>query len=478
VELHVALCGHRDLAGQIYGQIRVAILSGSLRPGDALPPSRELSARLAVSRATVVVAYDRLYAEGFVTSRVGAGTYVNAVVTTALPPPSFESEPWNGPVARQVWSAIEELEDLSWWVPDFDFRAGIPDARRFPYQSWRRLIGREFTPAAIGTGMYGDPAGHYGLRTAIASHISVSRGVHARPDEIVVTAGIQQAMDLVSRVLLRSGDCVAVEEPGYGPARRVFEVNGARVVPVPVDVDGLVVEALPAEARLIYTTPTHQFPLGVVMSAQRRAELLTWAARNRAVVIEDDYDSEFRYTGRPIEPLRALDQRGLVLYVGTFSKVMLPVLRLGFLVAPPDLVRDLRVARQIADWHSPVPIQAALAKFIEAGLLARHVRRMRKTYQPRHERIRQILTTEFTDAVEVIPSEAGLHLTAYSKADTCDELRAHVEKAWDGGIGLFDLKVFGTDQGRPGLIFGYGGIPLEHIDQGLHRLRQLLPASA
>ncbi len=474
VELHVALTDNLDLAGQIYRQIRAVILSGSLRPGEVLPPSRELSARLAVSRTTVTVAYDRLVAEGFVTSRVGAGTFVNAVAIGEPSRSAVDGESCIGPVPRAVWAAVEEVEDLSSWAPAFDFRAGIPDVHLFPYKAWRRFIGREFTPANLGSGMYGDPAGYRYLRTAIAGHISVSRGVRATADDVIVTSGIQQALDLITRVLLAPGDCVAVEDPGYGPARRVFQAHGARIATVPVDAEGLVVEALPAEARLVYTTPSHQFPLGVVMSPRRRIGLLSWAARHQAVIIEDDYDSEFRYSGRPIEPLHALDQTGLVLYVGSFSKVMLPVLRIGFLLAPPPLRRDLRVARQVTDWHSPLPVQAALARFIDEGLLARHIRRMRKQYQPRHERIRQKLTAEFADTFEAIPSEAGLHLSAYAKTDSSDEVVEIVQKARSAGVGLFELKLFNARDGRPGLIFGYGGIPLEHIDEGLRRLRHLL----
>jgi GntR family transcriptional regulator / MocR family aminotransferase len=211
----------------------------------------------------------------------------------------------------------------------------------------------------------------------------------------------------------------------------VFQAYGARIVTVPVDAEGLVVRDLPADARLVYTTPSRQFPLGVVMSPRRRADLLAWAARHHTIIVEDDYDSEFRYSGRPIEPVHALDQAGLVLYVGSFSKIMLPVLRIGFLVTPPPLRRDLRVARQVTDWHSPLPVQAALARFIDEGLLARHIRRMRKQYQPRHEHIKQILTADFADAFEVIPSEAGLHLSAYAKTSAGDEvhLRGGVARA-------------------------------------------------
>jgi GntR family transcriptional regulator/MocR family aminotransferase len=476
VDLHITFEGRRDLSGQIYRQIRAAILDGRLRGEQALPPTRELARRLEVSRNTVSVAYDRLMADGFLTGRVGAGTFVSH----GLHPYQPESPPpAAGPLQpRAVWADIPEPPDLA-TEPAYDFRAGTPDARLFPYQTWRRLMTHELRPSAVRTGMPGAPAGHSDLRAAIARHIGVSRAVRATPDDVLVTNGIQQAIDMIARVLVEPGTCVAVENPGYPPVRRLFESLNARVVGVPVDADGLVVDAIPAEARMVYVTPSHQFPLGTAMSLSRRIALVAWAHRCGGVVIEDDYDSEFRYGGRPIEPLQNLDHTGRVLYVGSFSKTMLPTLRLGFLVAPPSLRRPLRVARFVSDWHTALPSQAALARFIDDGTLARHLRKMRNEYRVRHERIAEILERDFGAWLDLVPSAAGLHLSAYSKDRTAGEIVDLVAAAAADGVVVYALSQFTREETeRPGIMLGYGAIALGDIDEGLRRLRRCFLASS
>jgi GntR family transcriptional regulator/MocR family aminotransferase len=334
MEMHVSLVGRGDLTGEIYRQLRRAILDGRLPPGGRLPPTRELARRLSVSRTTVTVAYDRLVGEGFLTARVGAGTYVSdglAGVTRRAGRAGGALRP------RPVWDSVEPF--VFEREAEFDFRPGIPDARLVPYQTWRRLLARELNPAAVGAGHYADPAGHLGLRRAIARHLGVARGVQATAEEVVVTNGTQQAVDIVARVLLAPGDRVAVEDPCYGPPRQLLQTLGARVTGVPVDDQGLVVDAIPPGTRLVCVTPSHQFPLGMAMSLPRRMALLAWAQRHHAAIVEDDYDSEFRYGGRPIEPLQTLDASGRVIYVGSFSKTMLATLRLGFVVAPASLRR-------------------------------------------------------------------------------------------------------------------------------------------
>jgi GntR family transcriptional regulator/MocR family aminotransferase len=477
VDLHVRIDGRRDLSGQIYRQIRAAILDGRLRPGEAIPPSRELAVRLEVSRNTVSVAYDRLNAEGFVSGVVGAGTFVSGRIhrePAAVRRPGERST--DGRLRpRPVWDAIPEAPDFT-ASAEFDFRLGLPDARLFPHETWRRLVARELRTAAIGPGKYAEPAGHGGLRTAIARHIGVSRAVAATQDDVLITNGTQQAIDIIGRVLVEPGDCVAVEEPGYRPTRRVFESLGARVVGVPVDEEGLVVAALPDDARMVYVTPSHQFPLGMSMSMQRRMGLLAWADQRGVVVVEDDYDSEFRYGGRPVEPLQSLDRDGLVVYVGSFSKVMLPILRLGFLVAPASLHRALRVAKYVTDWHTTLPLQAALARFIEDGMLARHIRRMRQEYFLRHSRITAALAGDLADWLEPIPSAAGLHMAAFARTGNADDMREVVRRAGAVGVGLHDLAMIRLAEGRSGLAIGYGAIATERIDEGLRRLRGCLAA--
>ncbi|MEU8796807.1 PLP-dependent aminotransferase family protein [Spirillospora sp. NPDC048819] len=470
MDLHVSLVGRRDLAGQIYRQLRAAILDGRLRAGEALPPSRELARRLSISRNTVGVAYDRLAAEGFLTSRIGAGTYVREAGSAPRGAPS--ASPLR---PRDVW------DEVSVWPPrmpgiTWDFRVGLPDVRLFPYEAWRRITAGLLRPSALGDpASAGDPAGLPALREAIARHVGVSRSVRAGGGDVVVTSGVQQAMDLIVRVLLEPGDVVAVEDPGYPPVRMLLTAAGMRVRGVPVDAEGLRVDALPDEARAVYVTPSHQFPLGMPMSLPRRRALLDWARRRDVVIVEDDYDTEYRYGGRPIEPLQSLDEDGRVLYTGTFSKIMRPVLRLGFLVAPPSLHRAFRMARYVSSWHAGLPEQAALARFIDEGLLARHIRRSRREYGARHERVAELVAGLAGDGLALVPSAAGLHLSATLPGGTDDA--AIARNALAAGVGLFALSEFAVT-GPPvrGLVFGYGAATVPEIGEGLRRLRRFVAA--
>ena len=373
MQLHLSVKGRQDVSGQLYRQIREAILDGRLRSGDALPSSRELTRRVEVSRNTVLLVYERLRAEGFVTSRVGAGTFVSEGIRPRSPIGLTDS-----PLkARAVWDGIPEGLDLSATQPKFDFRPGLPEVASFPFASWRARMARQFHPSAR-SGMPIGAAGCPDLRSAIARHVGVARAVRVTADDVIVTNGSQQAIDLIARVLLEPGDAVAVEDPCYPLPRRAFQAYGCRVAGVPVDAEGLVVDAIPNGTRLVYVTPSHQYPLGMAMSMARRQALLEWARRADAIIVEDDYDSEFRFGGRALEPLQSLDGSGRVLYVGSFSKVMLPTLRLGFLVAPAPLRAALRKAKYLTDWHTAVATQAATALFIDDGLLAQHIRRMRR----------------------------------------------------------------------------------------------------
>ena len=496
MDFHVSLDGRNDLSGQIYRQIRTAILDGRLRSGERLPPTRELARRLEVSRNTVGVVYDRLTGEGFLDSKVGAGTYVCELAgrnTTVRESDDNGGEhqahgaTTDDPRQRKP-SSRQALRPRTGWddipappaptaEPAYDFRAGIPDARLFPFESWRRLISRELRPSAVRAAMYGEPAGHTGLRAAIAHHLEISRAVQADADDIVITNGTQQAIDLIGRVLLEPGDCVAVEEPGYPPPRLLLQSLGARVVPVPVDAEGLVVDAIPDEARLVYVSPSHQFPLGMPMSLSRRIALLSWAERRGAAVIEDDYDSEFRLGGRPLETLKSLDTGERVLYVGTFSKTMLPTLRLGFLLTPPSLRQALRAAKYVSDWHASLPAQVALAHFIDEGLFARHIRKMRNEYQARHRRIIELLAHQ-DGWLRPIPSATGIHLSALfpdAGALETPDMRTLVRRSRAVGVAVYPLsRFYAGEPDRAGLVLGYGAIPPERIDEGLRLLRHCL----
>jgi len=476
MEVHVTLEGRRDLSGEIYRQLRRAILEGRLRSGDLLPPTREMARNLEVSRATVAVAYDRLWGEGLVNSRVGSGTFVSELGLggqnggDAGPGDSLRALPkWDGYKAPTVFAQRAE----------FDFRTGVPDATLFPFAPWRRLVAAQFEPAAVGRGQYGHPAGDRRLREAIARHLGVSRGVQTTADDIVITAGTQQAIDVIARAMLHPGDCVAVEDPGYPPPRMLLASGGSRVQCVPVDDQGIVVDAIPDDARLVYATPSHEWPLGVVLSLSRRLQLLDWASNRNAAIIEDDYDSEFRYGGRPLETLRSLDSSGRVIYVGSFSKTLLPTMRIGFIVSPPSVRHAMQGAKFLMDWHSALPLQAALASFIEEGGFARHLRRMRGVYEKRYDLIVSTLQRDFADIADVVQSGVGLHVSAFAKGLDAEDVRLALRRAAGLGLAVQSLETYTHDVAlRPGFMLGFGCIATEDIEEGLRRLRRAFDARA
>jgi GntR family transcriptional regulator/MocR family aminotransferase len=338
-------------------------------------------------------------------------------------------------------------------------------------------VARALRSSEATEGLYEHPAGHRDLRRAIARQIGISRGVETSADDIVVTNGTQQALDVLARVLLAPGDTIAVEDPGYGPPRQLFKALGIRVVGIPVDREGLAVDALPRGVRAVYVTPSHQYPLSVTMTLPRRQALLAWAERNNAAIIEDDYDSEFRFGGRPLEPLQTLDAKGRVVYVGSFSKTMLPTLRLGFLVTPPSLGSALHKAKFVGDWHSSTLAQAALARFIDEGAFARHVRRVSAIYRERHQILADAITRDFAEHLELIPSTTGLHLTALARRLSVAQIVAIARRAADRGVAvrtLSSLAVSGPP--RAGIMLGYGAIPTADIEEGLRLLRACFDA--
>jgi GntR family transcriptional regulator/MocR family aminotransferase len=471
MDLHLNLKGQRQLSGQVYRQLREAILDGRLRAGEALPSSRALAESLQVSRTTVLIAYERLRAEGFLGSRLGAGTYVSDGVR-----PRAAAGPADSPLRPQaLWDELPEGPDMASLGVDYDFRSGIPDSSLFPFAEWRARMARQLQPRSVGKGSHIGAAGLPELRAAVARHITVSRGVRATADDVFITNGSQQAIDLIARVLLQPGDRVAVEDPGYPPPRRAFQAQGLRVQQVPVDAEGLVVDAIPSRVRLVYVTPSHQYPLGMALSLGRRQALLAWARRNDAAIVEDDYDSEFRYGGRPLETVQGLDQSGRVIYVGSLSKVLLPTLRLGFLAAPRPLHSALRKAKYVADWHTEVPGQGAAAQFIDDGLLAQHIRRMRRIYAERHELMLRILERDFGGMLTPLPSGGGLHFAALLDKRRGSGDRAVVQRARAAGIALAPLSYFHVEAPpRAGLLLGYGAIRTDRIEAGLRRLRRCL----
>ncbi len=469
MDLPVDLDARGDRAGAIYRALLEAIRAGRLGVGDRLPPSRTLARDLGVARNTVATAYERLVAEGFLDARVGAGTYVADLAAPAPAPRRAGAiHPRPGWTFRPLPVSGERP------VPPHDFRVGIPDAALFPFDTWRRLVAAELRGGAHSPGTYAHPAGLPQLREAIVRYLAHARGVAADADDVVVTHGTQQALDLVARVLLEPGDVVAVEDPGYPFARELFASYGARVVPVRVDAEGLVVDEVPALARLVFTTPSHQFPLGPPLSLPRRLALLELANRHRIAIVEDDYDSEFRFTERPLETLQAMDHHGRVVYVGTFSKSLLPALRSGYLVAPASLRDALLGARQLADGYGAPAEQAALAHFVADGMLARHLRRARATYAERRELLLDGIERLLGDRLEVVPSAAGLHVCATFRDRSVDDA-AVAAAALAAGVAVDPLSAYAHGPGvRPGLVLGYGAALTASITPGLERLARLV----
>ncbi|MEV6599493.1 PLP-dependent aminotransferase family protein [Actinoplanes sp. NPDC051346] len=461
MDLIISLDGAGGTTVRVYRAIRQAIADGRLPAGHRLPATRVLAADLGVARNSVATAYERLVAEGHLVARTGSGTFV-AAAPAAPAPRLAPADPLR---PRAAWTYTPLPTSAGVLAPRYDFRTGIPDARLFSFESWRRLVAAELRLRAHDPGGYADPFGHPALRAAIARYLGYSRSLRADAEDVLVTNGAQHALDLIGRVLLRPGDVVAVEEPGYPPARRLFASLGARVVGVPVDSEGLVVDALPRAARVVYTTPSHQFPLGRTMGVDRRRALLDWAAGRRVAVVEDDYDTEFRFSARPLEPLYGLDTAGRVLYVGTFSKTMVPSVRTGFVLAPAALRPALAAARQLGDGFGQIAVQAALARFIDEGQLARHVRRAVKAYAQRQARIVTALSAH--RGLEVVPSAAGLHVTALAPGSA-----RVVAAAAARGVAVEDLGAYGSDS--TGFVFGFGAIDPALLDEGLAVFSEVL----
>lgn len=466
--------GSRQRIHELHRQLRSAILDGRLKPDIRLPATRALATALNVSRNAVIAAYDQLLSEGYLVARPGAGTFVANVLPVARQrPPAAEPGAerrlapfWRTPPALPLGAAASE--------PPFDFRIGLSDKTHFPYRVWRRLSARALRGVSRTPVAYADPAGQPDLRAAIARHVSLMRAVACHADDVVVTVGAQQGFDLLARILVTPGrTTVAVEHPGYPPSRAAFAAAGAVIAPVPVDDEGLVVERLPDSARVVLVTPSHQFPLGAVMSMRRRQALLRFAETHQAVVIEDDYDGEFRYGGRPLDALQTLDRHGSVFYVGTFSKNLFPALRLGFVVPPPWARAALVTAKQIADWFGPVLVQDTLTAFITEGHLARHVRRMRKVYSERRAALLQALAEHGSDWLVPIPGEAGLHLAA--RLPGTIRADAVVARAASRGIQLQSLQRYAVGKTTVnGLVFGLGMIDTSRIEPGIRQLATII----
>lgn len=472
MDVHISLAGIGDLSDRIYRQLREAIVDGRLQHGERLPPTRELALQLKVSRNTVAVAYEHLNAEGFTSSRVGSGTYVAKQSLDETRP--RRARAGSTLTFNPIWNDLHHFGPISMEQLRYDFGVGIPDKNLFPWDVWRRIVANLLNERLHGSSAYGFPAGHSSLRRAISRQIGVSRSVHAGVDDVLVTHGTQQALDTICRVLLKPNSVVAVEDPGYSPARRLFLSHGAKVELVDVDQEGLVVDELPDSARIVYTTPSHQFPLGMPMSMGRRRQLIEWAEDHDAVIIEDDYDSEFRFDERSLEPLQSLDPDGRVIYLGTFSKTLSPMLRTGFLIAPQVLRGPLRSAKQLTDWHNETVSQMALAQLIDEGHFARHLRRSNRIYGERHGVTMRTVQDQLSDYLTVLPSSAGIHICAMQRPDSLLDIELVREEALLQGIAVQTLRSFIVRSlDRYGLVIGFGNIDVEDIEPGIIALRRV-----
>jgi GntR family transcriptional regulator/MocR family aminotransferase len=464
---------------QLYDWFRRAILDGQMRPGQRVPSTRNLAAELNISRIPVLNAYEQLLAEGYFEAFVGAGTCVaRSIPDDTLSPPAVNARKGlqeivekRGP--RRIshrGAALTRVPPQSWLDTLGAFRVSLPALDHFPIGIWSKLVARHSRRPPRGIMAYGDAMGHLPFRKAIAEYLGAVRGVRCEPSQILVTTGSQQALQISAQVLLDPKDRVCVEDPGYPGARLAFVTAGAQLIPVQVDHDGMNVAEIirrGRDVRAVYVTPSHQYPMGMTMSASRRMLLLNWAGRSGAWIIEDDYDSEYRFGSRPIASLQGLDTDGRVIYIGTFSKVMFPALRLGYMVVPKDLVPAFSAARDAADIFSSTLYQAVLTDFIREGHFARHIRRMRMLYMERRRALVNAIQMQMGDTTDVIGAEAGMHLLPRGTHDV-----AVSRKAAEKGISAMPLSAcYLKPPTRGGLVLGYGGVDARQIHEGIRKLR-------
>lgn len=414
--------------------LRGGILAGRLPPGTRLPATRELASQYGLARGTVVTAFAQLKAEGYVESRTGSGTYVNRTLPEHLlqVPRLGRAE---GEVRHAPHRTISKFVRRA-AVPAYDapstraFRANQPALDLFPTTLWSQIAARRLRRASTSDLQACDPLGYRPLQKALAAYLTTSRGVKCVPEQIAIVSGVQEALYLAARVFLSAGDRVCVENPGYGGATRVFEAFGAKITSVRVDEEGMTApSARLRNVRLAYVTPAHQFPLGISMSLARRMALLAWARQSGALIFEDDYDSEYRYSGRPLPALQGLDRHGVVLFAGSFSKVLFPSLRLGYLVVPVDLVDNFAAIKSIISRHAPLLEQAVVCDFMTEGHFARHVRRMREVHAERLGVLLECAQQRLRGLLDVSPVEAGLQTVGWLQAGISAQAAAQAAAA-------------------------------------------------
>ena len=474
----------KPLHQQIYDAYRNLIVERNLSAGQQIPSTRALAIELKISRIPVLTAYAQLLAEGYFESRAGAGTFVCG----SLPDQQMSTErrvarPSSArtgarPIASRA-SLIPAYRRLPWLRGSGAFSLSQPAIDQFPLAVWSRLVIRHARNPRVSALQYGGPWGSEPLRQAICAYLRTSRAVHCQPQQVMIVTGSQQALEISARVLLEAGNSVWTEEPGYWLARHVLIAAGARLVPVPVDTEGIDVSAginLCRRARAAIVAPSHQYPLGATMSASRRLQLLAWAQDAGSWIIEDDYDSEYRYDSRPIASLQGLDQNSRVIYIGTFSKTVFPALRMGYVVIPEDLVDRFVAVRHAMDVGPPSFYQAVLTDFMNEGHYARHIRRMRILYGERRAALVQALQNEFGSKLEILGAEAGMHLAVILPRGFRDfELASHAARQ---NLWLWPLSTsYLSKNSRHGLILGFGSTSAKEMPRAVSRLKQALESS-
>ena len=489
IDLALAAKGSRESSRTLYRQLKAAILDGRLPAGAKLPPTRQSERYFGMSRNTAIETYEKLLYDGYVATRRGSGTYVvdrlpgpgRRARARGAVPSKFPMNPFwlrsDVTAAMSFWQDRQDDVSVRLKVAEMDFRPALVDSRFFPHDIFRRVSAKQLRGLQKKPASYKSPQGNQGnyhLRRAVGKHIAATRAVVCQDDDILVTSGAQQAFDLLARVLVTPHETiVAIEDPAYPPMRVAFAAAGARLVPVRVDDEGLIVEQLPSGVRVICVCPSHQFPLGVTMSMRRRKALVEFARHHGAVIIEDDYDGEFRYDGSPLEALRVADAADVVFYVGTFSKCMLPALRLGFIVAPDWAMRTLVAAKNCLDWHCATLVQLGVAGFIAEGHLVRHLRKMRNIYRLRRQLLLNCLEEDLSDWLAPIPSCYGMHVAAVAR--TSLDLDAVAEALLHKHVKIHTFsRYYLGQQTKRGLIFGYGAVNLAEIERGVGHLRRAL----
>ncbi|MGE3525050.1 MAG: PLP-dependent aminotransferase family protein [Gemmatimonadales bacterium] len=467
----------------LYRSIRNEILEGHLRPGARLPATRDLAREHGLSRGTIVSAFDQLRAEGYIESALGSGTYVNKILPEELLQIRGRRPARSRPHPSRPPRRISDYARRITPFPPFPsrpvraFRANQPALDLFPTTLWSQVTARRLRLATTDLLRGCGPMGYPPLQEAIVDYLRAARGVKCEPEQVAIVSGIQEALDLVGRVLLNCGDRVCIEEPGYLGAARVFEGMGARICPVPVDAEGMEVPAgRHREVRLAYVTPAHQFPLGVSMSLCRRLELLRWARQTGAVLFEDDYDSEYRYAGRPMPALQGLDKAGVVVFAGSFSKVLFPSIRMGYLVVPPDLVDHVSACLSITSRHAPLLEQAVVCDFITEGHFGRHIRRMRAVYAERLGVLLESARARLGGVLEISSVEAGLQTVGWIRPSGVKAAVA-ADAAARRDVEVIPLSRYcRSRQAREGLKLGFAAVDPREIRRGVEELARVLGA--